>query len=80
VATADESQFDVPYTKDLIRQRAGGTRHVSNARHQVSTPRLYGHNNTASSNFLSEHTLLMLALVLAITVPFWQRLLARAVA
>src|SRR5580704_18863681 len=54
VAAAAESQLDVPYTKDLIRQRAGRMRHVSNPRHQIGIPRLYGHNSTASSNFLSE--------------------------
>jgi hypothetical protein len=49
------------------------TRDVSNARYQVRAPRLYGHNFMATSNLLPEHTLLMLALALAIAVPFWRR-------
>src|SRR5580698_8025353 len=60
VAAADESQLDVPYTKNLIRQRARRTRHVNNARHRVSAPRPYGHNSATGSNFLSEHTVLAL--------------------
>jgi Protein-L-isoaspartate(D-aspartate) O-methyltransferase (PCMT) len=36
VAAAAEAQLGVPYTKDLIRQRASRIRHVSNARRQVS--------------------------------------------
>src|SRR5580704_8683864 len=45
-AAAAESQLDIPYTKDLIRQRVGRKRHVTNARYRVSAPRLYGHNFT----------------------------------
>src|ERR1700684_2082040 len=53
VAAAAESQLDVPYTKDLIRQRVRRMRHVSNARHQVSPSRQYGHNSWACSNYYS---------------------------
>jgi hypothetical protein len=44
VAAGAESQLDVPYAKDLIRRRVSRMRHLSNAPHQVSAPRLYGHN------------------------------------
>src|ERR1700722_19813070 len=53
VAAGAESQLDVPYAKDLIRRHVSRMRHVRNAPHQVSAPRLYGHNSTTGSNFLS---------------------------